>query len=174
MIGKSTDAVIVIASHPINALMSISGLALFTTASAMLSATRASILPPLLDLSNFRFFAGSIEIHQAEGIGKRLPPYDSEDVVAGAFGGIPPKPDDKITTLKYPIYIMARKTLSADKVAVFARLLYQNRQSLAYQLPGTVAVALDHKDAAVLVHPCAAGFRGSVLHNYFHRKNEQY
>ena len=81
-----------------------------------------------------------IEIDQAEGIGKRLPPYDFGDVVAGAFGGIPPEPDDKITTLEYPIYIVARKTLSADKVAVFARLLYQDRQSLAYQLPGTVAI----------------------------------
>ena len=29
-----------------------------------------------------------IEIDQAEGIGKRLPPYDSEDIVAGAFGGV--------------------------------------------------------------------------------------
>jgi hypothetical protein len=56
-----------------------------------------------------------IEIDQAEAIGKRLPPYDSEDIVAGAFGGVLPEPDDKITTLKYPIYIVARKTLSADK-----------------------------------------------------------
>ena len=35
-----------------------------------------------------------IEIDQAEGIGKRLPPYNSEDIAAGAFGGTPPQPDD--------------------------------------------------------------------------------
>ena len=83
-----------------------------------------------------------IEIDQAEGIGKRLPPYESEDIVAGAFGGVPPEPDDELTTLKYPIYIVARKTLSEDKVATFAKLLYQDRQSLTYQLPGTVAISV--------------------------------
>ena len=116
-----------------------------------------------------------IEIDQAEGIGKRLPPYDSEDVVAGAFGGIPPEPDDKITTLKYPIYIVARKTLSADKVAVFARLLYQNRQSLAYQLPGTVAIESPStdKDAAVLVHPGAADYLGDNTKSFFDKYGDQ-
>ena len=110
-----------------------------------------------------------IEIDQAEGIGKRLPPYDSEDIVAGAFGGIPPEPDDKITTLKYPIYIMARKTLSADKVAVFAKWLYQDRQSLAYQLSGIVAIESPStdKDAAALVHPGAAAYLGDNTQTFF-------
>jgi hypothetical protein len=110
-----------------------------------------------------------IEIDQAEGIGKRLPPYDSEDIVAGAFGGVPPEPDDKLTTLKYPIYIVARKTLSEDKVAAFAKLLYQDRQSLAYQLPGTVAIESPStdKDSAVLVHPGAAAYLGDNTKTFF-------
>jgi hypothetical protein len=110
-----------------------------------------------------------IEIDQAEGIGKRFPPYESEDIVAGAFGGIPPEPDDKLTTLKYPIYIVARKTLSEDKIAAFAKLLYQDRQSLAYQLPGIVAIESPptDKDAAVLVHPGAAAYLGDNTKSFF-------
>jgi hypothetical protein len=110
-----------------------------------------------------------IEIDQAEGIGKRLPPYASEDIVAGVFGGVPPEPDDKITTLKYPIYIVARKTLSADKVAVFAKWLYQARQSLAYQLSGIVAIESPStdKDAAALVHPGAAAYLGDNTQTFF-------
>ena len=116
-----------------------------------------------------------IEIDQAEGIGKRLPPYDSEDIVAGAFGGIPPEPDDKITALKYPIYIVARKTLSADKVAVFAKWLYQDRQSLAYQLPGTVAIESPStdKDAAVLLHPGATDYLGDNTKTFFDKYGDQ-
>ena len=110
-----------------------------------------------------------IEIDQAEGIGKRLPPYESEHFVAGAFGGVPPEPDDELTTLKYPIYIVARKTLSEDKDATFAKLLYQDRQSLTYQLPGTVAISSPStdKDAAVLVHPGAAAFLGDNTKTFF-------
>jgi hypothetical protein len=112
-----------------------------------------------------------IEIDQAEGIGKRFPPYDSEDIVAGAFGGIPPEPDDKITTLKYPIYIVARKTLSEDRIAAFSKLLYQDRQALAYQLPGTVAIQSPStdKDAAVLVHPGTAAYLGDNTKTFFDR-----
>jgi hypothetical protein len=116
-----------------------------------------------------------IEIDQAEGIGKRLPPYDSEDIVAGAFGGVPPEPDDKLTTLKYPIYIVARKTLSEDKVATFAKFLYQDRQSLAYQLPGTVAIESPStdKDAAVLVHPGAAAYLGDNTKSFFDKYGDE-
>ena len=110
-----------------------------------------------------------IEIDQAEGIGKRLPPYDSEDVVAGPFGGVPPEPDDKITTLKYPIYIVARKTLSEDKIATFAKPLYQDRRSLAYELPGMVAIESPStdKDAPALVHPGAAAYLGDNTQTFF-------
>ena len=112
-----------------------------------------------------------LEIDQAEGIGKRLPPYESEDIVAGAFGGIPPEPEDKLTTLKYPIYIVARANLSEDKIAAFAKILYQDRQSLAYQLPGTVAIESPptDKDAAVLVHPGAAAYLGDNTKSFFDR-----
>ena len=110
-----------------------------------------------------------IEIDQAEGIGKRFPPYDSEEIAAGTFGGIPPQPDDKLTTLKYPIYIVARKTLSEDKIASFAKLLYQDRQALAFALPGVVAIQSPStdKDAAVLVHPGVAAYLGDNTKSFF-------
>ncbi len=116
-----------------------------------------------------------IEIDQAEGIGKRVPPYELEDIVAGAFGGVPPEPDDKLTTLKYPIYIVARKNLSEDKIASFAKYLYQDRQSLTYQLPGTVAIESPStdKDAAILVHPGAAAYLGDNTKSFFDKYGDE-
>ena len=66
---------------------------------------------------------------------------------------------------------MARKTLSEDKIAAFSKLLYQDRQALAYQLPGTVAIQSPStdKDAAVLVHPGAAAYLGDNTKTFFDR-----
>lgn len=110
-----------------------------------------------------------IEIDQAEGIGKRTPPYDSIDIPKGAFGGVPPQPDDTLTTLSYPLYLVARKTLNSDKIAIFSKLLYTSRQSLAYELPGTIAIESPStdKDSAVLVHPGTADYLGDNQKSFF-------
>lgn len=110
-----------------------------------------------------------IEIDQAEGIGKRTPPYDSADIPKGAFGGVPPQPTDELTTLSYPLYLVARKTLSSDKIATFSKFLYTSRQSLAYELPGTIAIESPStdKDSAVLVHPGTADYLGDNQKTFF-------
>ena len=43
---------------------------------------------------------------------------------AGAFGGVPPMPTDELTTLSYPLYLVARKNFNEDKIATFSKLLY--------------------------------------------------
>jgi len=112
-----------------------------------------------------------IEIDQAEGIGKRTPPYDSVDIPKGAFGGVPPEPTDELTTLSYPLYLVARKNLNSDKIATFSKLLYASRQSLAYELPGTIAIESPStdKDSAVLVHPGTADYLGDNQKTFFDR-----
>ena len=77
-----------------------------------------------------------IAIDQAEGIGKRTPPYDSLDVPAGAFGGVPPVPDDELKSLTFPLYLVARKNFNEDKIAAFSKVLYSSRQALAYASAG--------------------------------------
>ena len=110
-----------------------------------------------------------VEINQAEGIGKRVPPYESMDIPAGTFGGMPPQPDDSLTTLSYPIYIVARKTFNDDKVAAFSKALYLSRQSIASEMPGIVAIEAPStdKDAAVLVHNGTASYLGDNQKTFF-------
>jgi hypothetical protein len=112
---------------------------------------------------------GFIEIDQAEGIGKRAPPYDSAEVPAGAFGGVPPQPDDKLTTLSYPLYLVARRTFSDDKIAAFSKFVYNARQSFAYDLPGSIAIESPStdKDAAVLVHNGTQIYLGDNFKSFF-------
>lgn len=110
-----------------------------------------------------------VEIDQAEGIGKRTPPYDKIEVPAGAFGGVPPVPAEDLTTLAYPLYMVARKNLNEDKMAVFSKLLYTSRQALAYEVPGAIAIESPStdKDAAVLVHPGTAVYLGDNQKSVF-------
>jgi TRAP-type uncharacterized transport system substrate-binding protein len=110
-----------------------------------------------------------IEIDQAEGIGKRTPPYDSIEIPAGAFGGVPPQPDDKLTTLDYPLYLVARKNFNEEKIATFSKFLYTSRQALAYELPGVIAIESPStdKDAAVLVHNGTTEYLGDNQKSFF-------
>jgi hypothetical protein len=116
-----------------------------------------------------------IEIDQAEGIGKRTPPYDKIDVPAGAFGGVPPVPAEDLTTLSYPLYLVARKTLNEDRMAAFSKVLYASRQALAYETPGAIAIESPStdKDAAVLVHPGASAYLGDNQKSFFDRYGDQ-
>ncbi len=116
-----------------------------------------------------------IEIDQAEGIGKRLPPYDSIEISAGAFGGVPPQPSEKLTTLAYPLYLVARRNFSEDKIAQFSKFLYASRQGLTYELPGVIAIESPStdKDAAVVVHPGTAAYLGDNLKTIFDKYGDQ-
>jgi gas vesicle protein len=110
-----------------------------------------------------------LAIDQAEGIGKRTPPYESVDVPAGAFGGAPPMPKEELKTLSFPLYLVARKNLNSDKMAAFSKELYASRKALAYELPGVIALESPStdKDASVLVHPGTADYLGDNTKTIF-------
>jgi hypothetical protein len=116
-----------------------------------------------------------LAIDQAEGIGKRNPPYESVDVPAGAFGGVPPAPKEELTTLSFPLYLVARKNLNSDKMAAFSKELYASRKALAYEMPGVIALESPStdKDASVLVHPGTADYLGDNTKTFFDKWGDQ-
>jgi hypothetical protein len=116
-----------------------------------------------------------LAIDQAEGIGKRNPPYESVDVPAGAFGGVPPAPKEELTTLSFPLYLVARKNLNSDKMAAFSKELYASRKALAYEMPGVIALESPStdKDASVLVHPGTADYLGDNTKSFFDKYGDQ-
>lgn len=116
-----------------------------------------------------------VEIDQTEGIAQRAAAYDSEEIDAGTFGGVPPMPSEKLKTLSFPEYLVARKTFSDDKIAAFAKLLYSSRRTLAYQLPGTIKIESPStdKDAEAIVHPGAAIYLGDNQKTFFERYGDQ-
>ncbi len=110
-----------------------------------------------------------IEIDQADGIAKRNIAFDSIDIDAGTFGGIPPTPDDKLTSLSFPEYLVARKSFDHAAIADVAKVIYTSRLAIAAQLNGDVKIEAPStdKDADALVHQGALDYLNDDQKTFF-------
>jgi TRAP-type uncharacterized transport system substrate-binding protein len=135
------------------------------------AATGHAISHAILEASREKDAPTFIAIDQADGIAKRRPAFDSVSIDAGTFGGNPPTPDDDLKSLSFPEYLVARKTMSDDRVAAFAKLLYGARQSLAAEMPGEVKIEAPStdKDADVVVHSGAKAYLDDGTQTFFDR-----
>jgi len=112
-----------------------------------------------------------VEIDQADGIAKRNIAFDSVEIDAGTFGGVPPTPDDKLTSLSFPEYLVARKSFSHNSIADLAKVIYTSRLTIAAQLDGDVKIEAPKtdKDADALVHQGALDYLNDDQKTFFDR-----
>jgi TRAP-type uncharacterized transport system substrate-binding protein len=112
-----------------------------------------------------------VEIDQADGIAKRNIAFDSIDIDAGTFGGVPPTPDDKLSTLSFPEYLVARKSFDHSAIADLAKAIYTSRLAIAAQLDGEVKIEAPKtdKDADALVHQGALDYLNDDQKTFFDR-----
>jgi TRAP-type uncharacterized transport system substrate-binding protein len=112
-----------------------------------------------------------VEIDQADGIAKRNIAFDSIEIDAGTFGGVPPTPDDKLTTLSFPEYLVARKSFDHAAIADLAKVIYTSRLAIAAQLNGEVKIEAPKtdKDADALVHQGALDYLNDDQKTFFDR-----
>jgi TRAP-type uncharacterized transport system substrate-binding protein len=112
-----------------------------------------------------------VEIDQADGIAKRNIAFDSVEIDAGTFGGVPPTPDDKLTSLSFPEYLVARKSFSHSSIADVAKVIYTSRLAIAAQLNGEVKIEAPKtdKDADALVHQGALDYLNDDQKTFFDR-----
>jgi TRAP-type uncharacterized transport system substrate-binding protein len=112
-----------------------------------------------------------IKIDQADGIAKRNIAFDSIDIDAGTFGGIPPTPDGKLKTLSFPEYLVARKSFNHSAIADLAKVIYTSRLAIAAQLNGDVKIEAPStdKDADALVHQGALDYLNDDQKTFFDR-----
>ena len=110
-----------------------------------------------------------IEIDQADGIAKRNIAFNSIDIDAGTFGGTPPTPDDKLSSLSFPEYLVARKSFNHAAIADLAKVIYTSRLTIASQLDGDVKIEAPStdKDADALVHQGALDYLNDDQKTFF-------
>jgi len=110
-----------------------------------------------------------LAIDQADGIAKRNPIFDSDDVDAGSFGGNPPTPDDSLKSLSFGEYLVAHKSYNDSAIASLSKFIYSSRQALAAAVPGEIKISAPStdKDADVVVHPGTLAYLGDSQQSFF-------
>ena len=83
--------------------------------------------------------------------------YESFDVPKGTLRGSPPVPDDDLTTLRTSLYLVARKSLSADVATNLTQSILKVRRELLRENPlfAQITAPSIEADAYLPIHPGA-------------------
>jgi TRAP transporter TAXI family solute receptor len=103
---------------------------------------------------------GLIPIDSAEAIANVAQAYESYELPKGSLRGSPPVPEEDVTTLRVPIYLVANKNVDADQVTDLTRTIMDARRDLRDQYPflAQISAPSTDKDAYIPIHPGAAAF----------------
>jgi TRAP transporter TAXI family solute receptor len=100
----------------------------------------------------------------AEAIAAVTKYYESYDLPKGTLQGSPAIPDDDLTTLRVPVYLLAKKTLSEDVVGSLTKAIMETRRDLLGEYPVLKQISApstdkdDDKDTFIPMHPGAAAY----------------
>src|SRR5262245_7859952 len=119
---------------------------------------------------------GIVPIESAGAIEAVSPPYKSYELPKGTLRGSPPVPDDDLTTLRVPFYLVANKSLSDEVVTALAKSMMEARRDLAaeYPLLAQISSPSTDKDAFVPIHPGAAAFFDGEEKTIFDKYGDQF
>jgi TRAP-type uncharacterized transport system substrate-binding protein len=98
-----------------------------------------------------------IPIDSAAAIAEANRAYESFDVPKGTMRGSPPVPEDDLTTLKTSIYLVAKKSLSADVATNLTQAIMKVRRELLRENPlfAQITAPSTDADSFLPVHPGA-------------------
>ena len=101
-----------------------------------------------------------LPIDLADSIESQYPIYDATEISPGAFGNVPPRPEESVKTISFNHHIVARKVLSDTTVTAFTRQLFSLRQALIAENSAAARIEVPDtdKDAAIPVHPGAEAY----------------
>jgi TRAP transporter TAXI family solute receptor len=112
---------------------------------------------------------GLVPIESAGAISAVDRAYESYDLPKGTIRGSPPVPEDDLTTLRIPFYLIANKNLSDDVVATLTKELMDGRRDLMAEYPLLAQLSAPNmdKDAYIPIHPGAAAYFNGEQRTFF-------
>jgi TRAP transporter TAXI family solute receptor len=115
-----------------------------------------------------------IPISENDALAQRRSVYESTEIVAGAFGGNPPRPAESVDTIGFSHYLVARNTLGEQVVGDLAKMLLSARNAIVGEFPAARLIKAPEtdKDAAVSVHPGAAAYYDGEQKTFFDRYSD--
>lgn len=126
-------------------------------------------------LRNPKFKVALIPIEAAGAIAAINRAYESFDVPKGTIRGSPAVPDDDLTTLRLPLYLVANKKLSDDVAGALAKAVFETRRDLAGEHPLLTQITepSTDKDAFIPAHPGAAAYFSGDQKTFFDKYGDQ-
>ena len=125
---------------------------------------------------NAKASLGLVPIESAGAIEEVSPPFKSYELPKGTLRGSPPVPDDDLTTLRVPYFLVANKNLSDDVVTALTKAMMETRRELVGEFPllAQVMAPSTDKDAYVPIHPGAAAFFDGDEKTIFDKYGDQF
>lgn len=118
---------------------------------------------------------GILPIESAGAIAAIAKAYESYDLPKGTLRGSPPIPDDDLTTLRVPFYLVANQKLDDDTASAVTKAIMDTRRDLVgeYPLLGQISAPSTEKDAYIPIHPGAAAYFDGSVKSFFDKYGDQ-
>jgi len=115
-----------------------------------------------------------IPISEAKAIAKRSPALEPFEIVEGAFGGDPPRPNAALDSLGVNVLLMAHNTLRDSIAAEVTRLFFSHRGAIALNAPlaNSIEAPSTDKGSAIPVHQGAADYIDGNERSFFDRYSD--
>ena len=102
--------------------------------------------------------------------------YESYDLPKGTIRGSPAIPDDDLTTLRVPYYLVAKSSISNDQITALTKAIMEGRSSMITEFPliSQIAAPSTEKDAAIPIHPGAGAYFNGDIPTIFDKYGDQF
>jgi len=116
-----------------------------------------------------------LPIESAGAIANVQRAYESYELPKGTIRGSPALPDEDLTTLRMPFYLVASKKVSDDVAGALVKAMFDARSQLAkdYPLLAHIAEPDKDKDAFIPAHPGAAQYFEDEQKSFFDKYGDQ-
>lgn len=115
-----------------------------------------------------------IPISEAKAIAKRFPALEPAEVVRGAFGGDPPRPDEALESSSVSVLLAARSSVAAGVAGELTRQLLTHRSTIAILAPlaNNIEAPSTDKGAVVPAHQGAIDFLEGAERGFFDKYSD--
>jgi TRAP transporter TAXI family solute receptor len=117
-----------------------------------------------------------LAIESAGAIAAAVGAYESFDVPKGTIRGSPAIPDDDLTTLRVPVYLIAKEKLPDDTATQLTQAIMETRGNMIGEHPilSQIAAPSTEKDAAIRIHPGAEAYFSGDVKTIFDKYGDQF
>ena len=117
-----------------------------------------------------------LAIDSAGAIAAAVGAYESFDIPKGTIRGSPAIPDDDLTTLRVPIYLIAKEKLSDDVATQLTQAIMETRGNMIGEHPilAQISAPSTEKDAPIRIHPGAEAYFSGDVKTIFDKYGDQF